>query len=190
MNDRYSSGYSAALKKNREQEKRQQKRIELKEKAKSFLPSNPFRARAKDNEGIRTSNKFSRQIPKSGNRPRNVIYVLGKVKEANDPNLTQKTRFKRLDEAERRIQQDGEMRGYYTKHAQIITGGRPTESEKEAAKQFVNSSIRSYPGNSRDRQVRLGVASWMITKSDYFWNEANRSGALKSYEKWEKRYGE
>ena len=190
MSDRYSSAYSESLRKDREERKRKQRRFEMKEKVKSFIPSNPFRARAKENEGIRTSNKFSRQISKEGNRPRNVIYVLGKVKEANDPNLTQKTRFKRLDEAERRIQQDGEMRGYYTKHAQIITGGRPTESEKEAAKQFVNSSIRSYPGNNRDKQVRLGVASWMITKSDYFWNEANRSGALKSYEKWEKRYGE
>ena len=190
MSDRYSSGYSAALKKNREQEKRQQRRYELKEKAKSYLPSNPFRAKPKDNEGIRTSSKFSRQIPKEGNRPRNVIYVLDKIKQSNDTSLTKKTREKRLEEAERRIQMDGDMRVYYTKHAQLITGGRPTEPEKEASKQFVSSSLRSYPGNNRDKQNKLAVAKWMISKSDYYYNESIRSGALKSYDKWVRRYGE
>ena len=90
MSDKYSSGYSAALKKNREAEKTQQRRYELKEKAKSYLPSNPFRAKKNENEGIRTSSKFSRQIPKGGNRPRNVVYVLDRVKQSHNINLTEK----------------------------------------------------------------------------------------------------
>ena len=85
---------------------------------------------------------------------------------------------------------DGDMRVYYTKHAQLITGGRPTEPEKEASKQFVSSSLRSYPGNNRDKQNKLAVAKWMISKSDYYYNESIRSGALKSYDKWVRRYGE
>jgi len=200
LSDRYSSAYTEALKKNREQEKRQQKRIELKEKAKSYLPRNPFRAKPKENEGIRTSSKFSRQIPKEGNRPANVVYVLDRIQKSNDPDLPKKARERSLKEAQIRIQQDGEMRPYYTKHAQAIIGGRPSESEKEAAKQFVNSSLRTYPGNNRDKQVRYSVARWMIAKPvkdeygdkapNIFFNEAERSGALKSYEKWIRRYGE
>tara|TARA_Y100000401_G_C8263747_1_gene194678 strand:- start:89 stop:658 length:570 start_codon:yes stop_codon:yes gene_type:complete len=189
MSDKYSSAYSEALRKNREKEKREQRRFEMKEKVKSFIPRNPFRAKAKENEGIRTSSKFSRQIISPGNRPRNVVYVTEKVNRYNDLNLTDKTRNEELNKAERRIEQDPDMRKYYYKYAQETLGGMPTAQEKKETKTFLNDAIANYP-NSRDQQNRFAVANFMVTKYDLYRNIIINSGADKSYQKWYRKYVE
>lgn len=189
MSDRYSSAYSKALTKNREEEKRKQRRFEMKEKVKSFIPRNPFRAKPKENKGIRTSSRFSRQIVSPGNRPRNVVYVTEKVNRYNDLNLTDKTRNQELDKAEKRIEQDPDMRKYYYKYAQQTLGGMPTLEEKEETKKFLNNAIGKYP-NSRDQQNRFAVANFMVTKYELYRNIIINSGADKSYQKWYRKYAE
>ena len=98
---KYRSAYTESLRKDREERKRRQRRFEMKEKVKSFIPSNPFRARDRQNKDIRTSNKFSRQIVSPGNRPRNVVYVTEKINRYNNLNLTDKTRNEELNKAEK-----------------------------------------------------------------------------------------
>ena len=186
---KYRSAYTEALRKDREERKRKQRRFEMKEKVKSFIPRNPFRAKPKENEGIRTSSKFSRQIVSPGNRPRNVVYVTEKVSRYNDLNLTDKTRNEELNKAEKRIVIDPDLRKYYYKYAQQTLGGMPTLEEKEETKKFLNNAIANYP-KSRDQQNRFAVANFMVTKYELYRNIIINSGADKSYQKWYRRYGE
>ena len=161
----------------------------MKEKVKSFIPSNPFRARDTQNKDIRTSNKFSRQVISPGNRPRNVVYVTEKVNRYNNLNLTDKTRNEELNKAERRIEQDPDMRKYYYKYAQETLGGMPTPQEKRETKTFLNNAIANYP-KSRDQQNRFAVANFMVTKYGLYRKVIMDSGADKSYQKWFRRYSE
>ena len=189
MSDRYSSAYSEALRKDREEQKRKQRRFEMKEKVKSFIPRNPFRVKPKENEGIRTSSKFSRQIVSPGNRPRNVVYVTKNLDRYKDLSLTERKRNEALDKAERRIEQDPDMRKYYYKYAQEKLGGMPTLEEKKETNKFLNNSIGNYP-NSRDQQNRFAVANFMVTKYGLYRKVIEDSGAMKSYLKWYRRYEE
>ena len=189
MSDRYTSAYRASLKKDREERKKKQRRFEMKEKVKSFIPRNPFRAREKQNKDIRTSSKFSRQVRSPGNRPRNVVYVAEKVSRYNDLTLPQKKRNDELNKAERRIEQDPDMRKYYYKYAQETLGGMPTFQEKEETKKFLNNAIANYP-KSRDQQNRFAVANFMVTKYEFYRNIIINSGADKSYQKWYRKYAE
>ena len=186
---KYRSAYTESLRKDREERKRKQRRFEMKEKVKSFIPSNPFRARDRQNIDIRTSNKFSRQIVSPGNRPRNVVYVTEKVNRYNNLNLTDKTRNEELNKAEKRIEQDPDLRKYYYKYAQETLGGMPTAQEKKETKAFLNNAIANYP-KSRDQQNRFAVANFMVTKYGLYRKVIEDSGAVKSYQKWYRRYGE
>ena len=194
MSDRYSSAYSEALRKNREEQKRKQRRFEMKEKIKSL---NPFRVKEKKDDGsppIRTKgwtgkSGFKRTRFKATNRPRNVVYVIQKIDRYGDLTLPENKRNQELDKAERRIEQDPDLRKYYYKYAQETLGGMPTFQEKEETKKFLNNAIANYP-KSRDQQNRFAVAYFMVNKYGLYRAVVMESGADKSYQKWYRRYAE
>ena len=196
---KYRSAYTEALRKDREERKKKQRRFEMKEKLKSL---NPFRVKEEKDDGsppIRTmdaSNRFRDQRPSLFSRrniekrPGEVVSVVGYIQRYNDLNLVKSKRDKALEEAEFVIRNTPQMNRYLRIHGNFRAGGGLNDGILTAeTKKFINDSIGNYP-KSRDEQFKFAVALYLVSTDQIYLNEIQRSGAEKKFLKWYEKYNE
>lgn len=196
---KYRSAYTEALRKDREERKKKQRRFEMKEKLKSL---NPFRVKEKKDDGsppIRTfdsSNRFRDQRPSwfsrrnIQKRPGEVVSVVGYMQRYNDLNLVKSERNEALEGAEFVIRNSPQMNRYLRIHGNFRAGGGLNDGILTAETQkFINDSIGNYP-KSRDQQYKFAVALYLVSTDPIYLNEIQRSGAEKRFLKWYERYNE
>ncbi len=123
-------------------------------------------------------------------RSPNVVYVQKKIIKFQDLNLSDSERMKELDKAEKRIEQDPDMKKYYDNYSQYSYGwGVLAIEDLRDRKKFFNDAIGNYP-KTLDQQNRFAVANFLVNKYPFFRSIIMESGADKSYDRWYRKYAE